>query len=84
MTKYFTTEKGKSRTNIFEASTGEFVCQLLNREVADWLRRAEKSRHEEETFWKPAHNEARLEAVKAYLQVRTARKIESSRQGNLF
>ncbi len=83
MTNFYTTEKGKSRTNIYVAGTGEFVCQLLNKEVAPWLRRAEES-IKEAAFWAQHEYEARLANVSTYLAARAARKAEASLQGNLF
>jgi hypothetical protein len=83
MSNYYNSEKGKTRTNIYVAGTGEFVCQLLNREVKSWLFRAEEAKIEEANTAFEVY-EARLCAVSAYLKVRAARKAETDRQGSMF
>lgn len=68
----YTTERvGKTnRTNVFE--NGEYVCQLLNKEVAGWLHRAAISA-EKDAWWAAQRKVYRLEAVKEYLAKRAAR-----------
>lgn len=68
----YTTEKGKTRTNIFE--DGVYVCQLMNKEVGPWLHRvgisaAKDAEHE------AARKVYRLEDARAYLAKRAARMV---------
>ena len=68
----YTTEKGKTRTNIFE--NGEYVCQLMNKEVAGWLHRAAISDAKDAEF-EAARKVYRLEDARAYLAKRAARVV---------
>jgi hypothetical protein len=80
---YYTTEKGKNRTNVYVAATGEFVCQLLNKEVRAWLLKAEKARADEAAD-APRILADRKARIDAYLSVRAARNAEAAAQFNLF
>lgn len=70
----YTTERvGKTnRTNVFE--NGEYVCQLLNKEVAGWLFRAERcaAKDAEAAI---VMRKYRLEDARAYLAKRAARMV---------
>lgn len=66
----YTTEKGKTRTNIYQ--DGEYVCQLMNKEVGPWLHRAKIS-DENDVWWEANRKVHRTAAVFAYLAKRTAR-----------
>ena len=69
----YTTEKvGRTRTNIFDAETGEYVCQLLNKEVAGWLHRAAISEAKDAEH-EIARRQYRIEDARAYLAKRAAR-----------
>lgn len=69
----YTTEKvGKRHTNIFDAETGEYVCQLRNNEVNGWLHRAARS-EENDKAHAIARRRYRTEAARAYLAKRAAR-----------
>lgn len=69
----YTTEKvGKRHTNIFDAETGEYVCQLRNNEVGPWLHRAARSEANDKAH-AVARRGYRLEAAQAYLAKRAAR-----------
>jgi hypothetical protein len=83
MTAHYTIEKGKSRSNVFDAATGEFVCQLLNREVRAWLDRAERA-YENNVWWAAREKELRLAKVQAYLAARAIRGASRPKQLNLF
>jgi hypothetical protein len=78
----FTIEKGKRHSNIFDATTGEYLCQLRNSEVADWVHRAEQSR-EKDAWWAAREREARIENARAYLAKREARPV-APKQMDLF
>lgn len=79
----YTTQKvGKRHTNIIDAVTGEYVCQLYNREVSGWLHRAAISeKHFEEH--KIALRGHRIARVQAYLAARATRPAAAV-QLNLF
>jgi hypothetical protein len=69
---YITEKVGKRHTNIFDAETGEYVCQLRNNEVGAWLHRAARS-EENDKAHAIARRGYRLENVRAYLARRATR-----------
>jgi hypothetical protein len=70
----FTTQKiGRNRTNIFDAN-GEYVCQLLNKEVAGWLHRAERCAIKD-AEWEVERKATRTRIVREYLAQRCARLV---------
>jgi hypothetical protein len=69
----YTTEKvGRTRTNIFDAATGEYLCQLLNKEVAGWLHRAALS-EAKDAEWAAIERTNRINKVQAYIASRANR-----------
>lgn len=80
----FRTEKvGKRHTNIINAKTGEHVCQLLNKEVAPWLIRAERAARDTAEFL-AARRLYRISAAEAYLAKRTVREAARGVQLSMF
>jgi hypothetical protein len=72
MSFYATAKAGRNRTNILVAATGEHVCQLLNKEVATWLLKAERARADDVAF-QAERRVRRTARVRAYLDGRAAR-----------
>lgn len=78
----YTVEKGRTHSNIFERATGEYVCQLKNKEVAGWLIRAEKAIEDHAWFearraqLKAERHPERLAKVQKYLASRAARGVQ--------
>ena len=81
---HFTVEKAtRTRVNIFEASTGNYLCQLTTKELSSWLYRANKARDEEATY-AAERRIVRAELARGYLAVRAARAAERGVQLSLF
>lgn len=77
-----------TRVDVFDAATGEYLCQLQRREVAGWLARSNRSRRMDEQFagldmhaksmQKLLNRARRFDRVKAYLATRAARPVQLS------
>ena len=74
MTTNYIIEKGKRHSNIFDAVTGEYLCQLRNSEVKGWILRSEQAR-EKDAWWAAREKQARLENIQAYLVKRAVRPV---------
>lgn len=80
----YTTEKvGKRHTNIFDAETGDYVCQLRNDEVRAWLFRAERSEANDKAH-AIARRAYRIEAAQTYIAKRTIREASRHVQLSMF
>lgn len=81
---HFRTERvGKTRTNIYDRKTGEYLCQLLNKEVASWLFRAERAIADEAAF-QIERRARRLEIAREYLARRAVREASYGTQLTMF
>lgn len=83
--RYYTTQKvvGTRRTDVFVAATGEYVCQLLNREVTGWIARAERARAKEAEL-APILLANRVRVAFEYLEKRARREAGRGKQLQLI
>jgi hypothetical protein len=82
MTTNYIIEKGKRHSNIFDAATGEYLCQLRNSEVKGWILRSEQAR-EKDAWWAAREKEARIERIQTYLAKRASR-LAAPKQIEMF